>query len=75
MEDTLTRYCWLRKLYSKSSKEVLKAFMSIHEEIMAKGDDKVQAICADRGNKLVQLMIENRNNFYLFLQGKNSIMV
>ena len=49
--------------------------MSIHEEIMAKGDDKVQAICADRGNKLVQLMIENRNNFYLFLQGKNSIMV
>ena len=49
VEDTLTRYCWLRKLKNKSAQEVLKAFISIHEEIKAGGDDKVLSICADRG--------------------------
>lgn len=57
VEDTFTRYCWLRPIKSKSAQEVLKSFMSIHEEIKRSGEDEVLSICADRGkfpeNKLV----------------------
>ena len=43
--DTFTRKIWLRTLHSKSASEVLEAFKSIHAEI----NEKIFAICADRG--------------------------